>query len=482
MKQLKLILFSIALTIFVGNKNFAQTTQASISGTVLGADSAPIKDALVQIRNESTGFKTNSLSNFKGVFTFKELPLGGPYTVTVTAFGYGEQKRSGYTLNQGDLVNVELNMQDDIQTLEVVEVVGRGLKNKTGNLGAATAITAKLINTLPVNGRNFTSLMDLSPLSRGGNISGQLASSTNYTLDGMNAKNPTSAGSTTSRSGAPYSISIEAVREFNVVTNQYDVSLGRSGGGTVSAVTKSGTNELSGSMFAYNRADWLSSTYDIRGNKRQNDFSTTQYGFTLGGPIIKDKLHFFIAWDHQQDLRPLVIADVQSAADELRFNVTRTTLDNFVNIARTKYGVSNAPQYGSFDKKRNSDAAFARIDWQINSNNLLTVRNNFTYDNNKLGLQDNTAINLYESTGDDLNIDNSILASLRTKVNTRITNELKVQHLYTYQNSSPGDQLPAYNIPRAIVENVGSTINGAVKTTNIQIGGHRFALPPTPRY
>lgn len=475
MKQLQLFLFTMVLTVFVGATNFAQTTQASISGVVLGNNSEPLKDATVQIRNESTGFKTNSLSNFKGVFTFKELPLGGPYTISVTALGFGEQQRYGYTLNQGDLINIEILMQDDIQNLEVVEVVGRGLKNKPGNLGAATAVTAKLINALPVNGRNFTSLMDLSPLTRGGNISGQLASSTNYTLDGMNAKNPTSAGSTTSRSGAPYSISIEAVREFKVVTNQYDVSYGRSGGGTVSAVTKSGTNEFTGSMFAYNRADWLSSPYDIRGNRRQNDFSTSQYGFTLGGPIIKDKLHFFIAWDHQQDSRPLIIADVQSPEDELRFNVTRATLDNFVTIARNKYGVSNSPQYGTFDKKRNSDAAFARIDWQINSNNLLTVRNNFTYDNNKLGLQDNTTINLYESFGNDLNIDNSILASLRTKVNARVTNELKVQHLYTFQDSYPGDQLPSYNIPRAVVENVASTINGAVRTTNIQIGGHRFA-------
>jgi hypothetical protein len=111
----------------------------------------------------------------------------------------------------------------------------------------------------------------------------------------MNAKNPTSAGSTTSRSGAPYSISIEAVREFKVVTNQYDVTYGRSGGGTVSAVTKSGTNTLSGSVFGFGRADWLASPYDIRGNKRSNNYSTYQYGFSLGGPIIKDKLHFFIA-------------------------------------------------------------------------------------------------------------------------------------------------------------------------------------------
>lgn len=468
-----ILLFSLC---FMVNKILiAQTTQASISGKILNNEKKPQVAASVSVRNESTGFVTKTLTNTQGEFIFKELPLGGPYTVNVTFSGYGEQKRSGYSLNQGDAVKVDINMEVKETTLEVVQVVGSGLKNKLENIGAATAISSRTMTKLPVNGRNFTTLMDLSPLSRGGNISGQLGSSTNYTIDGMNAKNPTSAGSTTSRSGAPYSISIEAVREFKVVTNQYDVTYGRSGGGTVSAVTKSGTNTLSGSVFGFGRANWLSSRYDIRGNRRNNDYSTYQYGFSLGGPIIKDKLHFFIALDHQQDLRSLVIADIQSPADENRFNVTKTTLDNFVNIARSKYGVSNKSQYGSFNKNRGSDAAFARLDWQINSKNLLTVRDNYTNDRNKLGLTDNTAINLYESTGNDYNRDNSLLATLRTSVNSRFTNELKIQHLYTFQSSEPGDELPGANIPRAIVENVTSTIGGGTRSTNIEIGGHRFA-------
>ncbi|WP_323134258.1 outer membrane beta-barrel protein [Tellurirhabdus rosea] len=471
-------LFSL-LIILMGclatSQTLAQTTQASIAGVITETNKSPLAGATVQVRNESTGFTTGTVTNAKGEYLFKELPLGGPYTVKVTFIGFGEQKRTGYALNQGDAVRVNLSMQEDNQTLEVVQVVASGLKNKVENFGAATTISARSIATLPVNGRNFTSLMDLSPLSRGGNLSGQLGSSTNYTIDGMNAKNPTSAGATTSRSGAPYSISIEAVREFKVVTNQYDVTFGRAGGGTVSAVTKAGTNQLSGSAFNYTRADWLSSPYDIRGNKRVNKFSTNQYGFALGGPLIKDKLHFFAVWDHQQDSRPLIIADIQSATDENRFNTTRTTLDRFVSIARNQYGTSASPQYGSFDKVRGSDAAFLRLDWQINPKNLLTIRNNYTSDRNKLGLADNTAINIYESYGNDYNMDNSLLATLRTSLNPKVTNELKLQHLYTFQDSSPGDQLPDANIPRAIVENVVSTVAGGTRSTNIQMGGHRFA-------
>jgi len=453
----------------------AQTTQASFIGKIRDDQNKPLDGASITVKNESTGFTTSTVSNAKGDYVFKELPLGGPYTISSTFTGFATLSKDGFTLNQGDVLILNFEMKSSSAEISAVTVTASRAAGKVENLGAATTVSSKLMTRMPVNGRNFTSLMDLSPLSRGGNISGQLGSSTGYTIDGMNAKNPTSAGSTTSRSGAPYSISIEAVREFKVVTNQYDVTFGRSGGGTVSAVTKSGTNTLSGSVFGYGRANWLASPYDIRGNKRNNDYSTYQFGFSLGGPIIKNKLHFFIAWDHQIDKRSLVIADIQSADDENRFNITRQTLDSVIAIGRDKYGLSSLPQYGSFNKVRQSDAAFLRLDWQIDKKNLLTIRDNLTNDANKLGLVDNTAINLYESTGNDFNFDNSLLVTLRSSINSKVTNELKLQHLYTYQSSEPGDALPKQNIPRAIIERVPSEIGGAVRNTSIQFGGHRFA-------
>lgn len=474
--MVKKLLFAILLTCFCLNNSLqAQTTQASILGVVTGQDKKAIPGASVQVINNSTGFSTRTSTDSRGEYSFRELPLGGPYSVKVAFMGYGEQTKTGYMLNFGDAVRANIILEEASHNLEAVQVVASGLQNKVQNFGASTEISAKTMNQLPVNGRNFSNLMDLSPLSRGGGISGQLGSSTNYTIDGMSAKNPTSAGSTTSRSGAPYSISMEAVREFKVVTNQYDVTMGRAGGGTVTAVTKSGTNTTSGSAFMYGRADWLASPYDIRGIKRDNDFSTYQYGFTLGGPIIKNKLHYFVGLDHQKDARPLIIADVNGPADEARFRVSNATLTDFLAIARSKYGVSDAPQYGTFDKKRGSDAAFARLDWQINDRNLLTIRDNYTNDRNPLGLGDNTAINFFESYGNDKNVDNSLLATLRSTLSSKVTNELKVQHLYTYQASTQNDQL-GFAIPRAVVGNVQSTLSdGSLANTSIQIGGHRFA-------
>lgn len=475
MKHVINLLFCTILCAFTGYSLYAQTTQASIYGVVSDESKQLIPGASVLVRNESTGFTSRTVTNAKGEYTFKELPLGGPYTVTTSFVGYAEQKQTGYALNQGDVLRVNVGLRSASVSINEVTVSASSLKNKVDNFGAATTVTARDIAKLPVNGRNFTSLIDLSPLSSGNNLSGQLGSSTNITIDGTSAKNPTSSAGTNTRIGGPYAISMEAIREFKVVTNQYDLTYGRSGGGTISTVTKSGTNTFSGSAFMFARADELSSPNDIRGNKRQNDFSTYQYGFSLGGPIIKDKAHFFIAWDHQADARPLQIADIQSAADEKRLNVTQSSLDRYLSIARSKYGVANTPQFGSFDKKRSTDAAFARIDWQLNEKNLLTIRDNYVNDRAPLGRDDNSSINLYEVYADAKAWNNSLLATLRTVVSPRLTNELKVQHLYTFEESTPGAQLPGQNIPRAIVEQVQSSIDGKNAFTTIQLGGQRYS-------
>jgi hypothetical protein len=453
----------------------AQTTQASIIGIITDENKKPVQGATVQLVNESTGFTTATLTNAKGEYIFKELPLGGPYTIKATSVGYGEQKRTDYALNQGDLLRVNISMQVSAANMSEVTVTATGQRKKSENFGAATSVTARDISRLPVNGRNFTTLIDLSPLSSGSNLAGQLGSSTNITIDGTSAKNPTSSSGTNSRIGGPYAVSMEAIREFKVVTNQYDVTYGRSGGGTISTVTKSGTNTYSGSVFMFSRADWLSSKYDMRGNRRINDFSTNQYGFSLGGPIIKNKAHFFIAWDRQDDARPLLIADIQSTADERRIGIQKDTLKRFLDIARSKYGVSEANQTGSFNKERHTDAAFLRVDWQLNQKNLLTLRNNYVNDRAPLGRDDNTAINLHEVYADAHAWNNSFLATLRTVVNSKLTNELKLQHLYTFEESTPGSQLPKQNIPRGIVERVASISEGTSLNTNIQFGGQRYS-------
>ncbi len=464
-----MVLLAILISSYL--PSYGQGNEATIIGRVTEVKAGPIIGARVLVRNESTGFQAGTVTDVNGDYIIKQLPLGSPYSITVSYIGFGEQKKSGYALNLGDQLRLNFQLESSSTDLQMVEVSGNALKNTVPNLGASTPVTARDIAKLPVNGRNFTSLIDLSPLSNGTSLSGQLASSTNFTVDGMTSRGTIAGGGTSSA----YSISMEAIREFKVATNEYDVTMGRSGGGTISTVTKSGTNKLSGSAFNFTRTDWLSSPYDLRGNKRLQDFSTNQYGFSLGGPIIKDKAHFFVAWDHQADSRPVYIGNIQSPADEAANRVTQETLDRFLDIARSKYGVSNNPQFGQFGKQKGTDAFFAKIDWQLNSKNLLTVRNNLVRENDMLSEGDNSGINALESYIDRKKFDNSLMLSLRTSLNPRITNELKVQHFHQYEAVIPSPELPAAGIPRAIVENVESIAGPNTYYNSIQIGGQRFS-------
>jgi hypothetical protein len=453
----------------------AQGTQAMVTGKVVDRQGETLPGATVTVRNESTGFSAGTTANVDGEYAFPSLPLGSPYTVRAEFVGFGGQTKSGYTLNQGDVLHVDFELREAAQQLEAVTVVANSLKKGVDRLGAATSITPSDLRTLPANGRNFTSLTELSPLSSGSNLAGQLSSSTSYLIDGMTARGPLSGGMS---NRGPYLVSMEAIREFGIVTNDYDVTQGRAGGGAISSVTKSGTNRLSGSAFVYHRADALSSRYDARGNRRSDKYAVSQYGFTSGGPIIKDRLHYFVAWDHQQDTRPFYIADLRTRADEVRYGISRENLDEFLRIARS-YGAADSPQTGSFEKVHPSNTVFARIDWQINPTNLLTVRDNYNHDKNTLGVGDNTGINLYEVYGTHYSSDNSLLASLRSILGLRTTNEAKLQYLYTKDDGRPNSQLPADNIPRAIVENIVSDITNDEGATNpyrasIQMGGQRY--------
>lgn len=461
----------LLLGINLKQETYAQAVNATVSGKLSDTSGEILIGAQILVKNELTGFTATTVTGVTGNYIVSQIPLGTNYTVTATYIGFGTKSFTGISLNQGDNVKLDIVLSEQAQELGEVSVVANSIVNSLDRLGSSTAVSAKDMATLPVNGRNFNSLVDLSPVANGNSLLGQLFSSTNYTIDGMTNRSPVSSGAT---NRGPFSISMEAIREFEVVTNDYDVTNGRSGGGIISAVTKTGTNQVEGSAFLFNRADWLASKFDIRGNPRKNEFAIQQYGFSLGGPIIKDKLHFFVAYDGQRDAQPLFIADIQTPEDEVRFNLSQQSLDRYLQISRSKYGVADSPQTGSFDKLRYSHTAFARLDYQINPKNLLTIRNNFSWDLNSQGVNDNTTINLYEVYGDHLSKANSLMASLRTVLAPNLTNEVKLQYLYTLDDGRPSDQLPSENIPRAIVQRVESRVNDRNVNTNIQLGGQRY--------
>ncbi|MFY0254575.1 carboxypeptidase regulatory-like domain-containing protein [Chitinophaga sp. 30R24] len=455
----------------IGINSYAQSTDASISGKITNKEGKVIPGVTITVRNESTGFQSVSITNKEGKYAFIQLPLGRPYTVKAAFVGLTTQIKNQLAVNQGDNLIVDFVMSESVSNLKEITVNSNTLNKRIDRLGASTAITAQNIQQIPAQNRNFNNLSALAPTTNGTNIGGQRASSTNFLIDGASARNNLTSGALGS---GPYSLSLEAIREFEVISNVYDVTQGRQGGGAISVVTKSGTNTLTGSVFDYYRSDFLASNYDIRGNKRQQQFTTNQYGFSLGGPIIKDKLHFFVALDRQDEKLPFYIADLKNDNDMITNRISRAVLDSVINIARTKYGLGNHQQVGEFQRKTLANTVFARIDWQINDKNRLTIRNNFSNWDNPTSNSDNSNIHLYEVWGNFQSRENSTLASLRTQFKPNFLNELKIQYQSATRNYLPNSELPSANIPRAIVTVRSELPNGTTGSTTVQLGGQRF--------
>jgi len=454
----------------------AQATDASIRGVVKEAGGTTIPAANVLLKNVSTGFETGMVTNANGEYRFRQLPLGGPYEITVSFVGFGPQKRENLTLNQRDELIINFQLKASATQLETVVITDDGVTSSIDRQGESTLISTQQIANLPTEGRNFTRLTSLSPLQGGGsiNLGGQRRTSTSVTIDGLNARNTLTAGEI---GRGPYTISQEAIRTFEISTNDYDVTQGRQGGGAIRAVTKSGTNTLEGSAFVYHRNDNLQSDLDIRGENRVADFDNTQYGFSLGGPIIKDKLHFFTVYEQQDATDPIFIADIRSDADEDRLGITQTNLDRFLQIARDSYGVSSAQQVGQFERSSKANTWFARIDWQLNDVHRLTIRNNWNKYARPFNTSDNSSFELAESWSDFESQENTFGVSLRSAFSSSFTNEFKIQYQHAQRAFQPSSLLSSSHnnsIPRAIVTVSSDLPNGSSRSRTVQLGGQRF--------
>jgi len=347
-----------------GTPALGQATDASIRGTVSDENGDPLIGVNVIIENESTGYRTGTITDTDGAFTFRQLPIGGPYNIKATYVGFQSQRRTDVMLSLGSTIDVDLTLAESSVELDEVVVQGFDFDARADRLGSTSTLFSEQIEALPTADRDFLNLASLTPLfGRGLNLSGQRRMSTNLTIDGMNARDQFKGGGISS---GPFTISMEAINEFEVVTNNYDVTIGRQGGGGINVATKSGTNTWTGSAFTYHRSDQLRNSEDFRGRELE-EFNTTQWGFSLGGPIQRDKLHFFVAFDRQDESLPLFVSNVETEEDELNFGITRNNLEEVVSILRDQYGTSTEqPQFGTFDRQTVANTLYSRLDWQMN--------------------------------------------------------------------------------------------------------------------
>lgn len=467
------LMIAFGLFFLSTHQSFGQATNASIRGIITDSSGEPLMGATIIVKNISTGFSSGTTTNESGGYKIQQLPLGGPYNVTAKYLGFQDVVRKGFTLNLSDVITIDFLLQESATSLDEIIVSSNSIVKRIQQMGASTKIAAGQIKNLPSEGRNFTRLTSLSPLQGAGslNLGGQRSTSTNVTIDGVNFRNTLTAGEV---GRGPYTISQEAIREFEVSTNDYDVTQGRQGGGSITSVTKSGTNEFEGSAFFYHRADNLQSQYTIQGQERDADFYNSQSGLSIGGPLIKDKLHFFLVYERQDAGDPQFIANIQNDDDANRLGISESSLNRFLQIGRDKYGLSDSKQIGQFDRVTEANNLFIRLDWQINDKHRLTFRNLYNKWDNPFSVSDNSNVEVAESYSDFVSHENSMFLSLRSNFSSNVTNEFKVQYQRAERIFSPNSELPSQNIPRAIVQVASVLPNGNTSSKSIQLGGQRY--------
>jgi hypothetical protein len=316
----------LAAALLTATPAFAQRANATVRGTVTDATKGVVPGATVTIKNDDTGLTRTTTTNEAGLYSFPELPVG-KYTIQFELSGFKTTVRSNVTLNVADdrAVNVELEAGALTETVRV-ESTAQQVKTIGGDVSGV--ITGEQVRELPLNGRNFLQLVTLMPgvsapdflnvkdkgLLGGSDlsVSGSGVTSNMWTVDGANNND---VGSNRTILVYP---SVEAIEEFKILRNSYGPEFGQSAGAQINIVTRAGTNQFRGSGLYFTRNDALSSTnYFLKlTNQDKQELSRHDYGGTFGGPLVKDKLHFFGSAEWNRERRGTVrSAFVPTAAE-----------------------------------------------------------------------------------------------------------------------------------------------------------------------
>jgi hypothetical protein len=319
-------LAGLLLLLVLAVPSFSQNISATIRGTVTDSTGAVVPGANVTVKSEGTGFTRSTLTNGSGVYSFPELPLG-TYAVEVALTGFKSSQVRGVALNVADVRAVDVRLETGNLTENVtVEVPAVAVKTIGGEV--AGLVTGEQVRELPLNGRNFLQLGTLMPgVSQGDTfntkdrglmshialaVSGSGQGHNMWTVDGANNND---VGSNATILVFP---SVDAIEEFKVHRNSYGAEFGGASGAQVNIVTRGGTNDFHGGVYYFGRNDSLASTeyFLKKAGQPKGPLSSHDFGGTIGGPIIKDKLHFFFSQEWNREKRGLTrSAFVPTAAE-----------------------------------------------------------------------------------------------------------------------------------------------------------------------
>lgn len=442
----KRLLFLLALLMTFMSSAMAQVTTSSLSGTVV-ADGEEVIGATVDVVHKPSGTHYRAVTNDKGVYTINGMRVGGPYEVTVRCIGFAEQKTGGINLQLGETFNLKTSLSETAKEMQEVMVSAKGSKFSYERTGASTNISNEQMIAMPTVSRNVTDFTRLSPYGGNGmTFQGSDGRTANFTVDGANFNNNFGLSEKLPGGGSP--ISIDAIEEMQVVISPFDVRQTNFIGGGVNAITKSGTNTFKGTAYVYHKNENLRGDAicgeQITGARAKD--RTTTYGFTLGGPIVKNKLFFFVNYEY---VKTPTIANrwrgSEDGKEDANNYISRTKLSDLQKVSdfvKDKYGYDTG-SYTNFPADESNQKILARIDWNINDKNHLAVRYNYTLNRgwnapNKTSMDGGTRASGARTSQYSMSFANSMYAidnsvhSVSLDLNSRITDNLSNQFLATF--------------------------------------------------
>lgn len=454
-----------AIAVAAGAAAAQGVTSGAIGGTVTDSAGRPLANAQINVTNESNGFRQTAVSRANGRYLVSSLEPGGPYTIQARAIGYAPivQKDIYVTLSQTQAVDFKFTPR--VVTLSAIAVTSTNQTLEFGpsRQGTQTRVSDTALARLPNLQRNVTDFVRLTPqvtTNASGNSSpgGQNNRFLNVQVDGASIANRFGLGASP-EVGAQVSgraITMDAVKEYQVVLTPFDVRQGGFTGALLNAVTKGGTNDFHGSVFYYTRDQSYGADDPI---VRGTPFYRNQWGATLGGPIIKDRLHFFGSMEYQRQLAPAAgLFQGQPAGLPVAFPaaVTQAQIDSFTTRWNQLYPGQAPGTLGQVTNQNPLTNTFFRLDFRINDKNRLVLRNIYNDQSNDSFGRGTTANNpLLNFTSNGITfreLSNSAVLQLYSSLDGGGTNELIAGYTRTrFNRNTP------VRTPMITVQNIGGT-------------------------
>ena len=374
-------------TLIAGTVAYAQVTTSSLSGRVVDQSGEPVIGAAVMAMHEPSGTVYGAVTNADGRYTIQGMRTGGPYKVDFSCLGYQETTYTGITLQLAETFSLNAKIAESSEFLEATVVVADAASKFASQerTGAVTNIGSAQITALPTVSRSITDVTRLSPYGGNGmSFAGSDGRLANFTVDGANFNNNFGLSEVLPGGGNP--ISIDAIEELQVVISPYDVRQTNFIGGGVNAITKSGTNTFKGTAYIYHKNENMQGDAvdgeQITGARAKN--RSTTYGLTFGGPIVKNKLFFFVSGEMSKV--PSVVNRWRGSengvanADDYVSRTTNADLKKVSDFVKEKYGYDTG-SWTDFPANESNYKILARLDWNITNKHHLALRYNYTKNN-----------------------------------------------------------------------------------------------------